>query len=79
VNPDTRESDLAQASQQAIAELFGDRPFAFLGGDQELTASVRAIRQGRELWRPILFLALACLVLEVLLSRGKGAFTPATT
>jgi hypothetical protein len=79
VNPDTRESDLALAEIDAIARLFSERPFAYLRGDQEATASVRTIRQGRELWRAILLLALALLVVEVLLSRGKGAFTPAGT
>jgi hypothetical protein len=79
VNPDTRESDLALADLGQIEKLFGNRPFTYLSGVREVKAHVREIRQGRELWRPILIMALGLLVLEVLLSRGKGAFTPAAT
>jgi hypothetical protein len=79
VNPDTRESDLARAEQAEIEQLFGQRAFSYLNGNREVKAHVREIRQGRELWRPVLFVALCLLVLEVFLSRGKGAFTPAAS
>lgn len=79
VNPDTRESDLAQSEPAEIERLFGKQPFAYLNGNREVKGHVREIRQGRELWRPVLLAALIVLVIEVLLSRGKGAFTPAAT
>lgn len=79
VNPDTRESDLAQSDRAEIERMFGKQPFAFISGDHEVKARVREIRQGRELWRPVLVAALIVLIIEVLLSRGKGAFTPSTS
>jgi hypothetical protein len=79
VNPDTRESDLARAEQSKIEQLFGERGYSYLNGDREVKTHVRQIRQGRELWRPILLIALCLVVLEVFLSRGKGAFTPAAS
>ncbi len=79
VNFDTRESNLAVADVDQVKAMFGERPFAYLSGDRDVQKHVREIRQGRELWRPILLLALAVVVIEVLLSRGKGAFTPAAS
>jgi hypothetical protein len=79
VNTDTRESDLTVADVDELKSLFADHPFAYVSADRDVEANVREIRQGRELWRPILLLALAMLVVEVLLSRGKGAFTPAAS
>ncbi len=79
VNTDTRESDLTVADVDELKGLFADHPFAYVSADRDVEANVREIRQGRELWRPILLLALAMLVVEVLLSRGKGAFTPAAS
>ena len=79
VNPDTRESDLARAEQAEIERLFGGQGYSYLNGDREVKTHVRQIRQGRELWRPILLIALCLVVLEVFLSRGKGAFTPAAS
>ncbi len=79
VNVDTRESDLALIDRADVERMFGRRPFSFLDGGRQVTTHVRELRQGRELWRPILLLALAVLVIEVLLSRGKGAFTPAAS
>lgn len=79
VNPDPRESDLAIADIDRVRAIFGDHAFSYLSGTRDVQSHVREIRQGRELWRPILFLALLVLVTEVLLSRGKGAFTPAAS
>jgi hypothetical protein len=79
VNVDTRESDLTLIDRADVEHMFGRRPFSFLDGGRQVTTHVRELRQGRELWRPILLLALVVLVIEVLLSRGKGAFTPAAS
>ncbi len=79
VNPDARESDLAVADIDRVRAIFGDHAFSYLSGTRDVSSHVREIRQGRELWRPILLLALLVLVTEVLLSRGKGAFTPAAS
>jgi hypothetical protein len=79
VNVDTRESDLALADHRDIEHLFGKRPVSLLDGDHSVTGHVRELREGRELWRFVLIMALILLVAEVLLSRGKGAFTPAAS
>jgi len=79
VNVDTRESDLALADHRDIEHLFGKRPVSLLDGDHSVTGHVRELREGRELWRFVLLVALILLVAEVLLSRGKGAFTPAAS
>jgi hypothetical protein len=79
INPDTRESDLTTFAASRLETVFGDRPFSLVRGTGQFEASVRQVRYGRELWRAVLVLALLVLVAEVLLSRGKGAFTPAST
>lgn len=79
VNPDPREGDLQVADVDRVQAIFGDHAFSYLSGERDVRTHVREIRQGRELWRPILLLALTVLVIEVLLSRGKGAFTPAAS
>jgi hypothetical protein len=79
VNLDTRESDLALAERGDVAQLFGQRPVSILDGHRPVSGHVRELREGRELWRVVLFLALIMLVAEVALSRGKGAFTPAAS
>ncbi|MGD8395158.1 MAG: hypothetical protein PVF43_06755, partial [Candidatus Eiseniibacteriota bacterium] len=79
INPDTRESDLAALAASRLETAFGDRPFSLVRDTGSFEASVRQVRYGRELWRAVLVLALLVLVAEVLLSRGKGAFTPAST
>ena len=79
VNVDTRESDLALADHRDIEHLFGKRPVSLLDGERPITGHVRELREGRELWRFVLLGALILLVAEVLLSRGKGAFTPAAS
>jgi hypothetical protein len=79
VNLDTRESDLALADRGEVARLFGERPVSILDGHRPVSGHVRELREGRELWRFVLLLALIVLVTEVVLSRGKGAFTPAAS
>jgi hypothetical protein len=79
VNPDAREGDLQVADIDRVRTIFGDHAFSYLSGTRDISTHVREIRQGRELWRPILLLVLLVLVIEVLLSRGKGAFTPAAS
>jgi hypothetical protein len=79
VNPDTRESDLALADRADVERRFGSREVTILDGGRPVTGHVRELREGRELWRVVLLLALVVLVAEVVLSRGKGAFTPAAS
>ena len=79
VNLDTRESDLERLEAGVLESTFRGRPFSYIPGDGSVQASVREVRFGRELWRLVLVLALAVAVVEVALSRGKGAFTPASS
>ncbi len=70
VNVDPAESDVRGLRAEALTNaLAGVECVRVLGEEQDLLASIRESRFGRELWRILLFCAVAALVAEAILAR----------
>jgi hypothetical protein len=70
VNLDPREGDLAVATPQVEARLFGRDAHRVESG-KPITRDLLQGRYGRELWRPLLVMVLLLLAVESVLGRGK--------
>ncbi len=77
VNVDPVESDLTRIGRSTLSVALGGHPWTFVSDQADVGTAVQEARYGRELWRWILALAMALLVIEVFVSRGKESFTPA--
>lgn len=69
VNPDPRESDLAEIPEPALLDAFPAGRATVLHPGDDLARRVREARYGRELWSLFAILALALLVAESILGR----------
>ena len=80
-NVDKRESELATYSPAELRQLIGPNHPAIqiydASNGESVAARYRTERVGTPLWRYCLWLALACLLIEVLLLRFMGRQTPA--
>ena len=76
VNPDARESDLAEMPEDALVRGFPDGRAQIVRAGADLARRVREARYGRELWSWFIALALAFLIAESVIGRwgmGGGA------
>ena len=69
VNPDPRESDLTPLAERALVTAFPSGRARVLRPGDDLAVRVREARNGRELWREFVLLALVLLVAEAILGR----------
>ena len=69
VNPDPRESDLTPIAERALVTAFPSGRARVLRPGDDLAVRVREARNGRELWREFVLLALLLLVAEAILGR----------
>jgi hypothetical protein len=75
VNRDTAESDLRALDRKALKRLLPIRDWTWIGLNEDLLSALTRTRQGVELWRQFLFLALALMVLETMLAQLFGRRT----
>jgi len=73
VNVDPRESNLAAATPTDIAALAPGLDFRVVSPDEPLEGAVLEARHGRELWRVLVYAALALIALEMFLARPRLA------
>lgn len=72
VNPDcSRESDLSRLSPEEAADSLGLEHSAVLGGSREARAAISEYRRGKEITMPLLLVAAAVLVAELVFSQRK--------
>jgi len=69
VNPDPAESDLTPLAERTLVAAFPAGHVRVLRPGDDLALRVRQARDGRELWREFVLLALALLVIEGILGR----------
>lgn len=69
VNPDPSESDLTPLPERTLVAAFPSGHVRVIRPGDDLALRVRQARDGRELWREFLILALALLVLESVIGR----------
>ena len=72
VNRDTAESDLRSLDEAALKKLLPVRSWAWIGLNDDLLTAINKSRQGVELWRFLLFGALALMCLETALAQVFG-------
>jgi len=73
VNPTPAESDLAQASREAIGEHLAAWEHRFIGPTDTLASEILESRRGRELWRVFVYVALGLIAIEMFLARPRFA------
>lgn len=73
VNPRPAESDLSQASRDAIGEHLTPWGYRFIRPTDELAAEILESRRGRELWRVLVYVALGLIAIEMFLARPRFA------
>jgi hypothetical protein len=71
VNVDPRESDLSRASDDELQERLSPMAVTFLDRSSSLADEVLESRYGRELWRVMLYVALALVAVEMFLARPR--------
>lgn len=69
VNVDPIESDVSTLGPGDLLASLAKLKIRILHGDQDLLLAIEESRVGREIWRPIFFLALAIFVIEACLAR----------
>lgn len=69
VNIDPRESDLRPMTGEALKDVLPSARLAIVDEDEDILEAVNRIRWGRELWRPMLVLAILALILEMIIGR----------
>lgn len=72
VNRDTAESDLRSLGEAALKKLLPVRNWTWIGLNEDLLSALTRSRQGIELWRHLLFAALALMVVETMLAQVFG-------
>lgn len=72
VNRDVAESDLRSLDEPALKKALPVANWSWIGLNDDLATALRESRQGIELWRHLLFAALALLVLETMLAQVFG-------
>jgi hypothetical protein len=72
VNVDPAESDVKPLTPQGLASAFMGVTIRAIGNGDDIAGIVREARTGKELWRWLLFLALAALVVEAWLATKFG-------
>ncbi len=72
VNRSAQESDLSWANEARIGGALGSTKTQFARGSDDVLATVRRGRHGVEVWRGLVWSALALLLLEALLARRFG-------
>jgi hypothetical protein len=78
VNVDPLESDLRAVDEEGLRGYICGSHMIFIDDIDQLPETVQQWRWGRELWREVLLLALAVLMVEMILareSRKRGAST----
>jgi hypothetical protein len=73
VNVDPAESDLASAGRAEIADRLVGLDQVFIDPGDDIARQILASRHGRELWRAIVYVALALVALEMFLARPRAA------
>ena len=73
VNVDPRESDLRPLDRDDVENRFPGMSVSFIDPDAQLADEVLQTRYGRELWRVMLYAALALLALEMFVARTRFA------
>jgi hypothetical protein len=68
VNVEPRESDVRMLTSDSLAAALAGLPARILPGGENVVATIRETRVGRELWRVLMAIALAVLALEALLA-----------
>jgi len=68
-NVDPLESDVTAMDSRGVSAALADLPLRVVAEGQDIAGIIREVRVGRELWRELLILAVAVLVLESLLAR----------
>ena len=68
-NVDPLESDVTAMDSRGLSAALADLPLRVVAEGQDIAGIIREVRVGRELWRELLILAVAVLVLESLLAR----------
>ena len=71
VNRDTAESDLRSLGRDALKRLLPAQ-WSWIGLNEDLLSALSRTRQGIELWRYLLFLALGLMVVETMLAQWFG-------
>jgi hypothetical protein len=69
VNPDPAESDIRPCAPAELAATLGDLPVRVIEEGEDIAASVRQTRVGRELWKILIAAALCALVLESIVAK----------
>jgi hypothetical protein len=77
VNVDPAESDLRQLDRDSVEERLSGIAVAFVDPSRSVSDDVLQSRYGRELWRVMLYAALALIALEMLIARSRFAAGPA--
>lgn len=72
VNRDTAESDLRALDEAALRRLLPIRGWAWIRLDEDLPSALARSREGVELWRHLLFVALGLMALETMLAQLFG-------
>ncbi len=73
VNVDPAESDLRPAASGEIAGRLAGLDHVFVDPDDDIGRQILAARHGRELWRVLVYFALALVALEMFLARPRAA------
>lgn len=73
VNVDTRESEAATLDADALGDALAGLPVRILDDAEAMRQAIRDSRVGRELWRPLVLLALIVLMAEAILARRFSA------
>ena len=73
VNVDPAESDLRPAASGEIAGRLAGLDHVVVDPDDDIGRQILAARHGRELWRVLVYVALALVALEMFLARPRAA------
>jgi hypothetical protein len=68
VNVDPRESDVKVLASDRLAARLSGLPVRVLAPGEDMVSAIRENRVGRELWRILMLVGLACLALEAYLA-----------
>ena len=72
VNVDPAEARPERIDRAALEQYIGDMPLVFVDAPDQLAETIRLLREGHDLWTPLLATLLAVLVLETLLANRKS-------
>jgi hypothetical protein len=76
VNGDPDESDAATLTAEELTRRLGREVLVYVENPEEVTSTVRRLREGESLWSLFLAAALACLMLEAYIANCRGRKPP---